>query len=178
MEADLARRVEDPGGTPDPPPRTVVIPVRYGGVDGPDLQEVARETGLSPDDVVRRHAEALYEVVFLGFTPGFPYLAGLPAELATRRRVPQPPAGALDPELPSWSRVYRPQTPLQPETVADTFVHPHGFCRNVLSTGVVTRRGTAALAGGRETMLLRCDHPRTSHLLNDRPDHWRGRLAR
>ena len=37
---------------------------------------------------------------------------------------------------------------------------------------VVTRRGTTSLAGGRETMLLRCDHPRTSHLLNDRPDHW------
>jgi len=93
-------------------------------------------------------------------------------KLATRRRVPQAPVGALDPELPSWARVYQPQTSLQPETVVDTFVHPHGFCRNVLSTGAVTRRGTAALAGGRETMLLRCDHPRTSHLLNDRPDHW------
>lgn len=93
-------------------------------------------------------------------------------KLATRRRVPQPPVGSLDPDLPSWARVYKPQTPLQAETVADTFVHPHGFCRNVLATGVVTRRGTASLAGGRETILLRCDHPRTSHLLNDRPDHW------
>ena len=92
--------------------------------------------------------------------------------LATRRRMPVAPVGALDPELPSWSRVYRPQTLLQPETVADTFIHPHGFCRNVLATGLVTRRGTAALAGGRETILLRCDHPRTSQLLNDRPDHW------
>ncbi|HEY5521331.1 MAG TPA: hypothetical protein VIK08_11785, partial [Candidatus Limnocylindrales bacterium] len=27
-------------------------------------------------------------------------------------------------------------------------------------------------AGGRETMLLRCDHPRSSQLLLDRPDHW------
>ena len=65
-----------------------------------------------------------------------------------------------------------PQTALPAETVADTFVHPNGFCRNVLRTGVVYRRGTASLAGGRETILLRCDHPRTSHLLLDRPDHW------
>ena len=94
------------------------------------------------------------------------------SKLATRRRPALPPAGALDPDLPAWARVYLPQTALQPETVADTFVHPHGFCRNVLATGVVTRRGTAALAGGREAILLRCDHPRTSHVLLDRPDHW------
>ncbi len=92
--------------------------------------------------------------------------------LATRRRLPQAPAGVLDPDLPPWSRIYQPATALQPETVADTFIHPHGFCRNVLSTGAVTRRGTAALAGGREAILLRCDHPRTSHVLLDRPDHW------
>jgi hypothetical protein len=91
---------------------------------------------------------------------------------ATRRRLPQLPAGVLDPDLPRHARVYAPQTALQAETVADTFVHPHGFCRNVLATGVVTRRGTAALAGGREAILLRCDHPRTSHVLLDRPDHW------
>jgi hypothetical protein len=93
-------------------------------------------------------------------------------QLATRRRLPQAPVGVLDPDLPGHSRIYKPQTALQAETVADTFVHPHGFCRNVLSTGVVTRRGTAALAGGREAILLRCDHPRTSHVLLDRPDHW------
>jgi hypothetical protein len=92
-------------------------------------------------------------------------------KLATRRRVPQLPVGVLDPELPRYARVYQPQTYLQAETVADTFVHPHGFCRNVLATGVVTRRGTAAIAG-REAILLRCDHPRTSHVLLDRPDHW------
>jgi hypothetical protein len=25
---------------------------------------------------------------------------------------------------------------------------------------------------GREVLLLRCNHPRTSHVLTDRPDHW------
>jgi KipI family sensor histidine kinase inhibitor len=86
LEAELVRRVEESADVPDREPRTVVVPVRYGGEDGPDLDEVARETGLPRDEVVRRHAGALYEVVFLGFTPGFPYLAGLPPELTTRRR--------------------------------------------------------------------------------------------
>ena len=91
---------------------------------------------------------------------------------ATQRRAPRPPRGLDDPDLPRRSRVYFPQTALQPETVADTFVHPNGFVRNVLTSGVVYRRGTATVAGGRETILLRCDHPRVSHLLLDRPDHW------
>lgn len=91
---------------------------------------------------------------------------------ATQRRAPRAPRGLDDPDLPRFSRVYSPQTALQAETVADTFVHPNGFCRNVLASGAVTRVGTAALCGGRETILLRCDHPRISHVLLDRPDHW------
>lgn len=91
---------------------------------------------------------------------------------ATQRRAPLAPRGLDDPDLPRFSRVYAPQTALQAETVADTFVHPNGFCRNVLASGAVFRVGTAALAGGRETILLRCDHPRISHVLLDRPDHW------
>ena len=91
---------------------------------------------------------------------------------ATERRARPAPVGLDDPDLPRRSRVYVPQTALPAETVADTFVHPNGFCRNVLMTGAVYRTGTAALAGGRETILLRCDHPRSSHLLLDRPDHW------
>lgn len=90
---------------------------------------------------------------------------------ATQRRLPQAPVGVFDPELPRHARIYQPQTALQAESVADTFVHPNGFCRNVLATGAVSRRGTAAIAE-REAILLRCDHPRTSHVLLDRPDHW------
>ena len=93
------------------------------------------------------------------------------AGTVTERRAPSAPRGAADPDLPPASRVYIPQTALQAESLADTFVHPHGFCRNVLSSGAVTLRGTATV-GGRETLLLRCDHPRISHVLLDRPDHW------
>jgi inhibitor of KinA len=37
--------------------------------------------------VVRRHSSANYHVNCVGFTPGFPFLSGLPAELATPRRA-------------------------------------------------------------------------------------------
>jgi KipI family sensor histidine kinase inhibitor len=66
-------------------PRTVEIPVRYGGEAGPDLEDVARHTGLSPHRVVELHASAEYLVYFLGFAPGFAYLGGLPPKLATPR---------------------------------------------------------------------------------------------
>lgn len=68
-------------------PRRITLPVAYGGAEGPDLDVVARHSGLTPDDVVRRHTEARYDVFFLGFTPGFPFLGGMPSELATPRRA-------------------------------------------------------------------------------------------
>lgn len=63
-------------------PRRIRLPVRY---DGPDLDRVAAHTGFSVAEVVRRHAGTEYEVYFLGFSPGFAYLGGLPPELATPR---------------------------------------------------------------------------------------------
>ncbi|MGR4867830.1 5-oxoprolinase subunit PxpB [Variovorax sp. LARHSF232] len=66
--------------------RRIEIPVAYGGEDGPDLHEVARHTGLTAQEVVRRHSQADYLVYFLGFLPGFAFLGGLPPELSTPRR--------------------------------------------------------------------------------------------
>jgi KipI family sensor histidine kinase inhibitor len=68
-------------------PHLVEIPVRYGGEGGPDLGAVARHTGLTAAEVVRRHAGAVYTVFFLGFQPGFAYLGGLDPRLATPRRA-------------------------------------------------------------------------------------------
>lgn len=71
--------------------RIHVLPVRY---DGPDLALVAERTGLSRDEVVRRHSAPVYHVHFLGFVPGFAYLGPLdptlvlPRREAPRRRVP------------------------------------------------------------------------------------------
>jgi len=85
IEDELSLRAERSRAAPASPSRTVVVPVRYGGSDGPDLDDVARVTGLTTAEVVRLHASATYEVAFLGFTPGFPYLTGLPRGLFTRR---------------------------------------------------------------------------------------------
>lgn len=77
---------------------TIEVPVCYEDEFAPDLDEVARRAALPPEEVVRRHADANYRVSCVGFTPGFPYLSGLPAELATPRRdTPRKeiPAGAI-----------------------------------------------------------------------------------
>lgn len=80
------------------PSRRFDIAVEYGGEAGPDLDDVARHTGLSPVEIVRRHCASEYTVYFLGFLPGFAYLGGLDARLATpRRREPRiaVPAGSV-----------------------------------------------------------------------------------
>jgi KipI family sensor histidine kinase inhibitor len=59
--------------------------VGYGGEHGPDLAEVARIHGIDERTVVALHSSVTYTVAFLGFSPGFAYLIGLPAELATPR---------------------------------------------------------------------------------------------
>ena len=63
----------------------VEVPVIYGGEEGPDLEEVARIHQLTVEEVIRLHSEPLYEVYQIGFTPGFPYLGGLPPQLRTPR---------------------------------------------------------------------------------------------
>ncbi len=67
--------------------REFVVPVCYGGGFGMDLEEVSRATKLSAETVVQLHTGAVYEVRAVGFSPGFPYLAGLPAELQVARRA-------------------------------------------------------------------------------------------
>jgi KipI family sensor histidine kinase inhibitor len=60
------------------------IPVAY---DGPDLDEVCVLKGIGRDAFVAAHTEPEYLVEAIGFLPGFGYLAGLPAGLATPRRA-------------------------------------------------------------------------------------------
>lgn len=67
------------------PVRVWHLPVLYGGAAGPDLESVAAETGLSPDEVIARHSEQLYCVYVQGFLPGFAYLGDLPPELELPR---------------------------------------------------------------------------------------------
>ncbi len=103
IESLVRSLFEAPNATACLPPapgpcRTIELPVRYGGEFGPDLEHVARLAGLSPERVIELHVSVLYLVHFLGFSPGFPYLGGLPPQLATPRlEVPRKlvPAGSV-----------------------------------------------------------------------------------
>lgn len=89
--AQVCRFLESCGPRPGtrgrtPEARRVEIPVCYGGELGPDLGAVAERAGLGGADAAALHAGADYLVYAIGFTPGFPYLGGLPAPLHTPRR--------------------------------------------------------------------------------------------
>ncbi|MES2474431.1 MAG: 5-oxoprolinase subunit PxpB [Verrucomicrobiota bacterium] len=62
------------------------IPVVYGGEFGPDLGAVAQAVGMSADEVIALHSGADYRVAAVGFSPGFPYLTGLPVALSVPRK--------------------------------------------------------------------------------------------
>ena len=68
-----------------PPPRTVEIPVCYGGEFGPDINSVADAQNLTVDEVIELHSEPEYLIYMVGFTPGFPFLGGLSEKLHTPR---------------------------------------------------------------------------------------------
>jgi KipI family sensor histidine kinase inhibitor len=85
LEALLQERIASHSSEPPPEARHVEIPVCYGGEFGPDLGDVARHTGFTEAHVVELHAAAEYLVYFVGFSTCFPYLGGLPPELATPR---------------------------------------------------------------------------------------------
>ncbi len=93
-------------------------------------------------------------------------------KLGTRRPVRTPVRG-LDGDaardLPGTSRVYVPVTDLPMETLPDTFVHPAGYCQNVLATGRCRVAGTEAI-GDRQAIVVTSDHPRTIEMAADRPD--------
>ena len=85
LEHMLLRLVEKIDESRIPEPKTVEIPVCYGGEFGPDIAFVAEAHGLRLEEVVRIHSEPAYPVYMIGFTPGFPFLGGLPEALHTPR---------------------------------------------------------------------------------------------
>ncbi|MEV5207921.1 allophanate hydrolase subunit 1 [Micromonospora sp. NPDC053740] len=73
----------------------VLVPVTF---DGPDLPAVAEHWGVDVSAVRHRLTSTRFRVAFCGFAPGFPYLTGLPAELALPRLAtprPRVPAGSV-----------------------------------------------------------------------------------
>lgn len=93
--ATIGELAEQAGTAVLPPPRTIEIPCCYDPELGPDLAAAAERLGMTIDDLVRLHAGAEYLVYFVGFTPGLPYMAGVPERIQLPRlptpRVKVPP---------------------------------------------------------------------------------------
>jgi KipI family sensor histidine kinase inhibitor len=99
--ADMRARLLDAWDAALPLPldgRVIELPVVYGGEGGPHLPDVVAHTGLSIDEIVEIHSAPAYPVYALGSHPGYCYLGGMDARIATpRRKVPvlSIPGGAV-----------------------------------------------------------------------------------
>jgi inhibitor of KinA len=78
-----------------PAARTVELPCCYDDPElGIDLAAAAGRLGLPVSELVRMHAGARHLVYFIGFTPGLPYMSGMPERIhlprleTPRTRVP------------------------------------------------------------------------------------------
>jgi KipI family sensor histidine kinase inhibitor len=77
---------------------SIQIPVCYGGEYGPDLPKVGAFAGLAEAEVIALHAGATYQVMMLGFVPGFAYMGVVDARIAAPRlETPRPrvPRGSV-----------------------------------------------------------------------------------
>lgn len=68
-----------------PPSRLVELPCCYDPEFGLDLAAAAERLRLTTDELIRLHAAAEYLVYFVGFTPGLPYMAGVPERIRLPR---------------------------------------------------------------------------------------------
>lgn len=83
----VTRVFDEPTGTSGHHAGALVeIPVCFEPHFATDLVSIARDAGLSVDNVIELHLGAEYRVAMIGFFPGFPYLEGLPGELVRPRR--------------------------------------------------------------------------------------------
>lgn len=73
----------------------ITVPVYY---NGNDLDEVAKQHGITIEKLVDIHTEKTYRVFMIGFQPGFAYMGKLDERIATPRKSSpriQVPAGSV-----------------------------------------------------------------------------------
>jgi inhibitor of KinA len=96
--------------------RLHAVEVCYDPDFAPDLPAVAQASGLSVEQVIERHAQAILTVRMYGFAPGFAYLSGVPAEI----QVPRKPAATRG--IPAGSVLMA-----GPQCLVTTLVMPTGW---------------------------------------------------
>jgi inhibitor of KinA len=94
LRAKLAILAEKTKAGKLPEPKVTEIPTAYGDEYGCDLKFVAEYNGLSPEEVIRLHADKVYLIYMLGFIPGFAYLGVVSSRIETPR-LPTPRAKIL-----------------------------------------------------------------------------------
>ncbi|HEY3909676.1 MAG TPA: 5-oxoprolinase subunit PxpB [Stellaceae bacterium] len=112
LEHAIGRLLDRGGGAPREA-RRWRVPICYEGGFAPDLDEVARLTGLTPAEVAALHQAPCYHVYMLGFLPGLPYLGDLPEALNLPRRADprlRVPAGSVS-IATSLSTIYPYESP-------------------------------------------------------------------
>ena len=77
-----------------PPSREVELPCCYDPELGLDLLAAAERLRLPAGELIRLHSSPVYHLYFIGFTPGLPYMTGMPDSIqlprleTPRTRVP------------------------------------------------------------------------------------------
>lgn len=128
LEAYLGQLSTQPASAP----RQVSIPVVF---DGPDLAWCAQQSHQSTEGLIEALCLAQLEVAFLGFTPGFAYLSGLPPELhMPRLDAPRPQVPAQSVALGGpWAGIYPKATPGGWRIVGHTPLRPFDLEREEIT---------------------------------------------
>lgn len=94
-------------------PRSYKIPVYYHPSVAPDLNTVATQTGHSVDQLIALHCSVKYQVLAVGFLPGFAYMGSLPKRLELPRMATprlKVPGGSVA-IAEAYTGIYPRQTP-------------------------------------------------------------------
>lgn len=115
VQAQLETLMSAPSQAPlDPQIHEVMV--CYDTSCAPDLAEVAKQTGLTPDQVISHHLTGTYRVGMYGFAPGYAYMTGVDPTL----QVPRKPAALRD--VPAGSVIIA-----GPQCLVTTLTMPTGW---------------------------------------------------
>ena len=105
------------------------VQVCYEAPFAPDLDTVAKATGLSPEAVITAHLAGQYDVLMYGFSPGYAYLSSIPEDI----RIPRKPTPVRD--VPAGSVIIA-----GPQCLVTTLTMPTGW-------SIIGRSPTPILTG-------------------------------